>query len=459
MISINNHIMALFAALFLCLIDSTTPSGSSKNDGTSRQSRFKAIEDRYNLTRAKKKAAVKDAVNFLLDQEDNRNKIQKKKGNEPYISPNPTTKCEGSSCPICIVTMNAILHEGTFEYLGDDAKPPYDDHCWSARIRYHTAPACVAEEAARGVVPIYKWKWTLESAKKGYCVMPDISSPPKVAASYFNRIPEARKGNPQRNLTIMFMGLSFMGEPFMSMGCTYNNMIVGGLTSGEVIEEDLKYSVLDVKENGGICSGYPKGKIASFYPPNLHKADKDGIPKQHFETCSLDHANVVYGGGGIDQPHMDVCFIYTFNSQKNIRYGQKFAMVDDLPCRIRSWNDIDIILSIPDAREVKHWVRMTKGLEHDLRHLKVARVDKMYEGVMFSQLQAAYKEKGFQPLNPPDYKAKFEKCGPADSDVHYRLPGIPDNAIQAWLSFIATGLGHPSDENRKSVHANITMWE
>ena len=63
----------------------------------------------------------------------------------------------------------------------------------------------------------------------------------------------------------------------------------------------------------------------------------------------------------------------------------------------------------------------------------------MYEGVMFKQLQAAYTAHNFPPLNGPDYKAKFEKCGPDVSDVHYRLPGIPDAAMQAWLSFIASG--------------------
>ena len=201
-------------------------------DNKARSSRFKAIAEKYNLTRSKKGvAAVNDAVNFLLDQEDKKETVQTP---PKYISPNPTTKCEGTSCPICKVTMNAILHEGTFEYLGNDAKPSYDDHCWSARVRYHTAPACQQEEAARGVVPIYKWKWTLESAKKGYCVMPDIS-PSKAAAAYFQRLssstpsssaaaaapslapPPPPSSSSNRTLTILMLGLSFMGEPFMSM--------------------------------------------------------------------------------------------------------------------------------------------------------------------------------------------------------------------------------------------------
>ena len=228
----------LFFFLFCSVVVDTAfwakqndPAVDNKAANKARSTRFKAIAEKYNLTRSKKGvAAVNDAVNFLLDQEDKKDTTQLP---VKYISPNPTTKCEGS-CPICKVTMNAILHEGTFEYLGNDAKPLYDDHCWSARIRYHTAPACQQEEAARGVIPIYKWKWTLESAKKGYCVMPDIN-PSKAAAAYFQRLaappslpssaavgpPQAASSPPpsssNRTLTILMLGLSFMGEPFMSM--------------------------------------------------------------------------------------------------------------------------------------------------------------------------------------------------------------------------------------------------
>ena len=63
-----------------------------------RSTRFKAIAEKYNLTRSKKGvAAVNDAVNFLLDQEDKKETVQ---ASIKYISPNPTTKCEiGSYCP------------------------------------------------------------------------------------------------------------------------------------------------------------------------------------------------------------------------------------------------------------------------------------------------------------------------------------------------------------------------
>jgi len=346
------------------------------NASVLRRRRFDALQQQYNLTRSRKgKAAIKDAVNFLLDQEDNKAKGSPSRAVK-YVSPNPSEKCTSeATCPVCKVTMNAILHEGSFEYLGDGATPPYDDHCWSARIRYHTAPVCQKEEDSRGVVPIYKWRWTLESAKKGYCVMPD-TSPPKVAAAYYDRTPAARRGSAQRNLTILMLGLSFMGEPFMSMGCLYDKLIVGGRVSGETMEEDLKYDVLKVKENGGICSGYPRAKMASFYSPALHAGDKDGMPKQNIESCSMDHAYVVYGGGGggggANAPSVKVCFIYTFNSFKNVQYGQKFGTGDDLPCHIRSWNDIDVILSIPHFDEVKHWVRSTRGFEGpDLSQLQV----------------------------------------------------------------------------------------
>ena len=115
--------------------------------------------------------------------------------------------------------------------------------------------------------------------------------------------------------------------------------------------------------NGGICSGYPKNKINTFYPTALHHDDKDGMPKQNVASCSMDHAYVVYkdtrasspspgtsanAQPSLNLPSVKLCFIYTFNSFKNIRYGHRFTPAgDSLPCRIKSWSEIDIILSIP----------------------------------------------------------------------------------------------------------------
>ena len=39
------------------------------------------------------------------------------------------------------------------------------------------------------------------------------------------------------------------------------------------------------------------------------------------------------------------------------------------------------------------------------------------------------------------------------------LVGIPDAAMQAWLSFIASGIGHVLDADRKSMIGNVTVWE
>ena len=147
--------------------------------------------------------------------------------------------------------------------------------------------------------------------------------------------------------------------------------------------------------NTGICSGYPKNKINTFYPAALHKDDVDGIPLQNVESCSMDHAYVIYqdkkttssfssgspGAGaksnpspGSDAkanpslPRVKLCFIYTFNSFKNIRYGHRFTPAgDSLPCKIKSWSEIDIILSIP-AKVTIVVDKRNDPLRHPLRH-------------------------------------------------------------------------------------------
>ena len=64
----------------------------------------------------------------------------------------------------------------------------------------------------------------------------------------------------------------------------------------------------------------------------------------------------------------------------------------------------------------------------------------IYEGMIEEQLNIAYKKHGFGILERSDYRAKFEKCGKDVSDVHYRLPGVPDFAVKVWFSLIASGL-------------------
>jgi hypothetical protein len=231
--------------------------------------------------------------------------------------------------------MSAIISEGQFEYRGNDAKPPYPDKCWSQSVRYHVAPECEKEEASRGVVPVYKWRWTLKSAEEGYCRMPD-PSPPKAAAAYLERTDKnsaftrigrysnttadaVTDASTKKTVNVLFLGLSFMGQPWQSLGCLYSDLVVDGKMSSE--KDELNLSVLDVKKDGGVCSGYEQKKIPYYHPEGLHKDYT--TPVQHAESCSADHAYTVYESPDPSAPRVKVCFIYTFNVQKNIKPGHK----------------------------------------------------------------------------------------------------------------------------------------
>lgn len=320
-------------------------------------SRSEYLEKKYNLTHARKgKQAVKEAINFLLSQE----KSAAETGGISIARTIDTRrpKCKyGAVCPTCVVSMKSIIEEGVFQYRGDDAKPPYPPKCWSQSVRYHVAPECELEEEARGVVPVYKWRWTLQSAVDGYCLMPD-PSPPVAAAAYLKRqnkpsgdVKQKNSGiapslsinstatssaSPPKMLNIVMAGLSFMGQPYQSLGCLYSDLVVGGAMSTVKKGGDLSLSVLDVKKDGGVCSAYAQDKIAMYHPQHLHP--NYTIPTQHVESCSADHSFVIYKSPDPTLPAVKVCFIYLFNVFKNIQPGHPLPWYDDI-CEILLLND------------------------------------------------------------------------------------------------------------------------
>lgn len=94
----------------------------------------------------------------------------------------------------------------------------------------------------------------------------------------------------------------------------------------------------------------------------------------------------------------------------------------------------------------------------NLGHVKVVGINKVYEGLMSNQLTAAYKKQGFNPLIRDDFLAKYKKCGPKGADVHYRLPGMTDYAVQAWFGMISSGLGVSEDDPRKITEGALNFW-
>ena len=123
------------------------------------------------------------------------------------------------------------------------------------------------------------------------------------------------------------------------------------------------------------------------------------------------------------------------------------------------WSEIDVILTLPNHAEIKLWMTNSGAdAAGALNHVKIISINKIFEGLMTNQLAAAYRASGFNPLARDDFLAKFKKCGPTGADVHYRLPGMTDFAVQAWFSLIATGLGTEEDNHRKKTVKTADYW-
>ena len=401
-------------------------TSSSSSNSTLRAEEFKMIEQQYRLTNASKgKDAVREAIEFVMQQKDQIEELrdrQRSKKDDFNVEPNLfCDKHLKNLCPYCNLTINSILDDGRFIYLTNHTVPPYTHKCWSLRVRYHTAPECEKEELKRNLAPIWKWKWTVKDAENKQCVLPP--SFPPLAMDRYAKLNNIKK-DASKPFVVFMMGLSFMGQPFQSLGCLYQDYVVGGISY-----YPIRLNITDIRANGGQCTGYKKSEIANYYPAALHPNVE--IPTQNSDDCSMDSALIKFKYKNHREVH--VCYTYIFNVGKNFPPGSK------LPCDL-SWNDIDIGISIMPKVEVFDYVKNTGGDVDKLSHLRIVMVQTIYEGMIEDQLNIAYKKHGFGFLERADYRAKFEKCGKDDSDIHYRLPGVTDYAVKLWFSFIATGL-------------------
>lgn len=207
---------------------------------------FQDIYQKYRFHKAKKQGAVKEAVQFLMKQQSGvENAITSIEFNSSHVSTVSNNQqlfqditCTPEKCPMCQLSYANIGNEGIFVYLGDDYKPPYDYTCFSMRIRYHTANICEKKEEEQQLKLPYKWKFMLQSALNNKCIMPSLQdlSPPRALAAHYsqNNIPFTNKSKK----VILMLGLSFMGEPFMALGCLFPHLLVstaGGAWGNHVV--------------------------------------------------------------------------------------------------------------------------------------------------------------------------------------------------------------------------------
>jgi hypothetical protein len=401
--------------------------------------------------------------------------------------------------PVCEIDPSTAQNDGHFTLL-KEAEAPYDDHCWIMRSRYHVAPACVNHSQ----IPPWQWKWTVGAALRGQCRMPDVSSASAVAHSFKARRRKQQQqqpgspatAEPERPVTLLLLGLSFMAQPFEALVCAHRRQVVGGCLRFAGPAGTCAHTVAEATAGGAACTGHTKTDLRGLWPPDLHRGE--GPPRQNTDECSAHHALIELSSDGTRGGTLRVCYAYTFDIARTIPLrGAK------LPCALRA-EEIDAIVTLHDADEMEStWFPRVydpaAGREVDLgsgggsgrgakggaggvrghvlrrppylasRDLSGTFSAAAYEVFLTRQLRQAYTRAG---LSQSEWRARPNRCAPGTpgvperlqggSDVHYALPGLPDHAANVWLSMLATmpargwPMPHPAG-NRTVGSAHVRM--
>jgi hypothetical protein len=262
--------------------------------------------------------------------------------------------------------------------------------------------------------------------------MPD-PSPPAAAAEFLRlnshtpRVPTKKSMYQDDNgkvLNVLALGLSFMGQPIMSLGCLYNDMVTDNgflYVQNNKGDKDSMGSIKEVRANGGICSGYMSPNISDMFPTKMNP-DKTA-PRQNVHQCSADHSLVEYKDPkDPNLPRVRVCYRYTFNVGKNWNPKKPGGK---MPCGW-DWSDVDVVIGFVGYDDFKEIMLPRSDANiNELKHLKVININSIYSAMITKKLELAAKENSKEIV---DIRAKPNNC--QKPDIHYRLPGIPDIAIQ-----------------------------
>ena len=332
----------------------------------------------------------------------------------------------------CNVTYARIKAESTFRRAPTDARP-YAEGCFALKARYHDAPACAAARLARRP-PVWAWRFALESSRMGHCKMPD-ASPPRAAASFMRRRGDNASAIRNGTLTVVLLGLSFVGQPHSSLACLHENKVVDGVvyTARRTnISQPAAVSLEEIRREGGICGGGDRDHVASYYPAATHPPGFQ-TPRQNVYDCNLgSHSLVEYAEPGF--PRVRVCYQYQFNMKHTLQPGAR------LPCGL-DWQAIDVVLHLFPNRHFREQYLVKTGAPATLRAV-VVNVFDVYQALLALRLRAAYAREGFEPPETDDLRPSPQTCD--QNDVHYAMPGFADHAVTAWFSMIETGLGEAS---------------
>lgn len=137
-------------------------------------------------------------------------------------------------------------------------------------------------------------------------------------------------------------------------------------------------------------------------------------------------------------------------------YKKNFKQGDGLPCGLQ-WEDVDVVFALHTRAEFFDYLfRRSTGNEILLKQLKIVTIGEIYEGLILAKIRAEQNERNLKVYSVDDMQAKPQDCKRVDT--HYSMPGIPDYAIDVWMSIMATGglqeVPHPMCANDKSINNN-----
>ena len=304
--------------MMLCLLTCAVAAAAARNTRGARSTKggqnvrrqrrpsLVAIEHAYNLSKASAgREAIDEAVLFVANEERAGATLGARAANEVarLLRAKQTAPGADEVAPllrpgreVCAVTKNTLREDGVYLYRGDDAVVPYAHDCWILRARYHTAPGCEPKTAgvgrAAGAPPVWAWHWTVRDAAQGKCSLPDTRDPALAAASYLrltNRRP--RSG---RKLTLVLLGLSYMGQPFISLGCKAARYLDGGAskvrTRIKTAQEEPQWRPIHTVRSEpnatrpAVCTGFVRTDVPKWYPAPTH--NNQPPPVQRPLTCT-----------------------------------------------------------------------------------------------------------------------------------------------------------------------------
>lgn len=428
------------------------------------------------FTNVTKVDAVPAAIQFLLDQEEKgalmstefmKTQALRHMNYHAADSKDKNTIRDSNSAllPLCHVTYDAVIDDSHFEFLGKNAKPLYDyNSCPFVYPSYFVPPVCLQQEEDANIISVNKWKWMLGAAREGKCRMPP-TTPLDAGVEYLKQKREKYRGTdrevrpvkstarfnkdkPGKSVNILWLGLSFLGQQYLSSVCqNYDTRGDGpSLVQGE--------AMIGYKNNAKSKHVY-KRKISvdpmdRCVPDNRidivpmleetrkNTGDKYNYPSMYCTPHFVEYSKMIGG----EEITVRYCYSYVYNLAKN------FRLHPTLPCEF-DWSEIDVIFGIVSHDEFSsHYIRATGGLKHDLSHVSYISVQGIINHVP-QALNAAYAAHNFSKLMLPNIRGKPKSCLDQESGESLKQQGV----IQQYLNLCsADNLGAVCLHTFEQIH-------